>query len=70
MIGQTVGRCRVTEKLGAGDTVVVVGTYTGAHRTPGKSFTAPAAQAYEMQDGKVVKFRQFTDAQLIVGPMS
>ena len=49
------------EFVGGGDTVVVLGTYSGTYKATGKSFQAPFAHAWTMQNGKVARFRQYTD---------
>lgn len=51
--------------LNAGETLVVIGSYAGRHRGSGKSFRSPAAHVYDIRDGKVCRFRQFTDTKLI-----
>ncbi|WP_154221979.1 nuclear transport factor 2 family protein [Marinicella rhabdoformis] len=44
-----------------GDTIVVLGSYNGTHKTTGKSFEAPVAHVWQMADGMAVKFHQYTD---------
>jgi hypothetical protein len=48
-----------------GDTVVSLGTYSGAYRATGKKFTAPFAHVWTLYDGKVVGFRQHTDTAVV-----
>jgi len=55
----------IAEFLDAGTRVVVVGTYRGAHRTSGKSFSAAAVHIYDLRDGRIFLFRQFTDTKVI-----
>ena len=55
--------------LDAGDSVVVVGKYRGRHRGSGKSFSAAAAHIYDLADGKIARFRQFTDTKVICDAM-
>jgi ketosteroid isomerase-like protein len=44
-----------------GDHVVVLGEYSVTHKATGKSATVPFAHAWRIKDGKIVRFRQFTD---------
>lgn len=44
-----------------GDRVVVIGTYRGTYTATGRSVEAPFAHVWQLEDGKVVDFRQFTD---------
>jgi ketosteroid isomerase-like protein len=43
------------------NTVVVLGNYSATYKATGKSFTAPFAHVWKLQDGKVISFRQHTD---------
>jgi ketosteroid isomerase-like protein len=47
-----------------GDTVIVLGRYSGTYAMTGKRFSAPFAHAWNLRDGKVVRFRQYTDTAL------
>jgi ketosteroid isomerase-like protein len=49
------------EFMAAGDTVAVVVTYTGTGKVSGKSLNLPVVHVWDIQDGKVVRFRQFAD---------
>ena len=55
----------IEQYLDAGETIIVFGSYAGRHRVSGKSFRSPAAHVYDICDGKVSRFRQFTDTKLI-----
>jgi ketosteroid isomerase-like protein len=55
----------IEQYLDAGETIIVIGSYTGCHRLSGKSFCSPAAHVYDICDGKVFRFRQFTDTKVI-----
>jgi uncharacterized protein len=55
----------IEQYLDAGDTIIVIGSYAGMHRISGKSFHSPAAHVYDIYDGKVSRFRQFTDTKVI-----
>jgi uncharacterized protein len=47
--------------LDAGDTVVVMGHYTGTYRRSGKKVRAQMAHVWDLHEGKVTKFQQYTD---------
>lgn len=51
--------------LDAGDTVIVIGEYSGKERTTGKKMKAAAAHVYELRDGKICRFRMFADTKTI-----
>ena len=44
-----------------GDTVVSLGRYRAAHKTTGQRVDAQFAHAWDLRDGKVVSFQQYTD---------
>ncbi|WP_437673874.1 nuclear transport factor 2 family protein [Sorangium sp. So ce131] len=58
-------RFSLEECLDAGRSVIVLGRYEGVHRKTGKSFSSAAAHVYDIEDGKVRRFRQFTDTKVI-----
>lgn len=45
----------------AGETVIVSGRYTAAHKATGKKVDAQFAHHWTLQDGKVIRFQQYTD---------
>jgi len=51
----------LTEVLDAGDHVVTTGYYTGTCRQTGESLRAEFAHVWELSEGRVVGFRQYTD---------
>jgi uncharacterized protein len=55
----------IDQFLDAGASVVVVGTYRGTHRVSGKSFSAPTVHICDITDGRISRFRQFTDTKVI-----
>jgi hypothetical protein len=63
-------RFQIEEYLDAGSSVVVLGFYEGIHRVSRKSFRSPSAHIYDLVDGKVARFRQFTDTKVIWDAMS
>lgn len=44
-----------------GDRVVVLGDYSGTYKATGRSVEVPFAHVWQLIDGRVVRFRQFTD---------
>lgn len=63
-------RFDIEEYLDAGDTIIVIGTYSGVHRGTGKSMRSPAAHVYDLAGGFVTRFRQFTDTKVIWDAMA
>ena len=53
------------ELIDGSDTVVAVGEYGGTFRETGRAFAAPFAHIWRLEDGRVVRFRQFTDTALV-----
>ena len=50
-----------TTYVAEGDRVVALGDYGGTYKATGRSVEAPFAHVWELRDGQVVRFRQFTD---------
>lgn len=48
-----------------GDTIVGIGNYTGTYKKTGKKMNARVVHVWSMDDGKVVRFEQFTDTKLV-----
>ena len=55
----------VEEILDAGDAVIVLGEYSGRHKATGKSLRAAAAHVYNLRNGLIHRFRQYTDTAVI-----
>jgi hypothetical protein len=51
------------EWLDAGNHVVVLGTYSGAHRATGREVRAQFAHVWGVRGGRVVRFQQYTDTK-------
>jgi ketosteroid isomerase-like protein len=49
------------EFIAAGDTVAVVVRYTGTGKDTGKQLDLPVAHVWDVDNGKIAKFRQFID---------
>jgi len=60
----------IEQYLDAGETVIIIGSYAGRYRSTGKSFRSSAAHVYDLRDGKVSRFRQFTDTKAIWDAMN
>ena len=59
-------RVEVDEYLDAGHAVVVLGRYAGTHGETGRSMEAVFAHVYDVEDGRITRFRQFTDTVPLV----
>jgi uncharacterized protein len=53
------------EFIESGDTIVVLGKYSGKYKKTGKSFQANFAHVWKMQDGKAAQFIQYVDTLLV-----
>lgn len=58
------------EYIDAGDTVVVLGHFTGAYAATGKSFRARFAHILRTRDGLVTAFESVADTKLLADAMS
>ena len=63
-------RFELQELIDGGDRVVALGTYHGTYGNTGKSMQARVAHVWRLQDGKIVRFEQFTDTLLVARAMS
>ncbi|MEM9633016.1 MAG: nuclear transport factor 2 family protein [Pseudomonadota bacterium] len=61
---------KVERILDAGDTIIGVGTYSGTYRKTGKHMEARVTHVWDLKDGKVVRFEQFTDTLLVAEAMT
>ena len=59
----------VREWFDAGGAVVAVGEYRGISIATGRAFTAAFAHVIEVRDGRVVRFRQFTDTAMVAAAL-
>jgi hypothetical protein len=57
--------CAPAEYFGQGDTVIVLGEYSGTYKATGKSFRAPLVHVWRYRDGLIVRFDQHTDTVLV-----
>lgn len=55
----------IEQYLDAGNSVIVVGAYRGTHRVSARSFRAATVHIFDLQEGRVARFRQFTDTKVI-----
>lgn len=53
------------EFIDGGDTIVVLGKYSGKYRSTSKSFQAKFAHVWKMQNGRAVKFEQYVDTLIV-----
>jgi uncharacterized protein len=60
----------IEDILDAGNSVVVIGKYSGRDRISGKLMSAAAAHIYDLREGKVCRFRMFADTKTIWNAMS
>jgi hypothetical protein len=58
-------RIEVRRMVGAGDTVLVEARYRGTAKATGKALDAQAAHVWDLRNGKIVKFQQYTDTWLV-----
>jgi uncharacterized protein len=61
---------QIEEILDAGNSVIVVGKYSGRDRVSGKPMSAAAAHIYDLRDGKIARFRMFADTKSIWNAMT
>lgn len=54
-----------SEFIDGGDTIVVLGKYSGTYKATGKSFEADFAHVWKLRDGKAAQFVQYVDTLLV-----
>ncbi len=59
-------RTEIEEYLNAGEKVVVLGQYAGTHAATKRPMIAVFAHVYDVKDGRITCFRQFTDTHELV----
>lgn len=57
------------EFVDGGSTIVALGEYSGTYRATGKSFKAPFAHVWKLEDGKATSFHQHTDTAVHLRPL-
>ena len=68
--GEWDGFTAVPEQFVAdGSTVVVLGEYSATYKATGKSFKAPYAHVWKIDDDKVTSFQQYTDTAVHLEPL-
>lgn len=53
-----------------GSTIVGIGAYSGVYKKTGKTMSARVVHVWDMDDGKAVRFEQFTDTKLVAASTS
>ena len=53
------------EFVDGGETIVVLGHYSGTYKATGKSFQAPFAHVWKVRDEKAIRYVQYTDTWLV-----
>ncbi|WP_199320665.1 nuclear transport factor 2 family protein [Leptolyngbya sp. FACHB-261] len=54
-----------TSSVDGGETIVVLGHYSGTYKATGKSFRAPFAHVWKVRDGRAIRYVQYTDTLLV-----
>lgn len=60
----------VDEYLDAGDCVVAIGSYAGRHMVTGTSMTAVFAHIFDLENGRITRFRQYADTAPMLRAMT
>lgn len=50
--------------------IIGIGTYSGTYRKTGKKMSARVVHVWDLEDGKVKRFEQFTDTKLVAQALS
>ena len=61
---------RLERLVDGGTTIVGIGTYSGVYRKTGKKMSARVVHVWDLADGKVTRFEQFTDTKLVAEALS
>jgi uncharacterized protein len=63
-------RFELERLVDAGESIVGIGSYRGTFRATGKPMQARVAHVWQLQEGRIVAFEQFTDTLLVRAAMS
>jgi uncharacterized protein len=63
-------RFELERLVDAGESIVGIGGYRGTFRATGKPMQARVAHVWQLQEGRIVAFEQFTDTLLVRAAMS
>jgi len=55
--------------IDGGTTIVGIGTYSGHYKPTGKAMSARVVHVWDVDEGRVVRFEQFTDTRLVADAM-
>lgn len=58
-------RAEVKSYVAEGNQVVAFGTYHGTYKATGKSMQADFAHHYHLEDGKIVRMKQYVDSHTV-----
>jgi len=58
-------RAAVKSYVADGDQVVAFGTYHGTYKATGRSMQADFAHHYHLQDGKIIRLKQYVDSHKV-----
>lgn len=61
---------KLEQLLDAGDHAIGIGDYSARHKKTGKAMTARVVHVWQVRDGKVARFEQFTDTLLVAQSMT
>ncbi|CAG9612469.1 hypothetical protein BACCIP111899_01646 [Bacillus rhizoplanae] len=50
--------------------IIAEGVYSGMYKETGKAFQADFVHVWELQDGKIVKFKQYVDSHVVQNAMT
>lgn len=53
------------EFVADGERVVALGHYSGTYKATGSAIRAPFAHAWQLRNGKAVRFQQYTDTKVV-----
>ncbi len=51
------------------NTIIVVGVYSGTYKLTGKFFEADFVHIWRVENGKIVRFKQYVDSHLVQASM-
>jgi ketosteroid isomerase-like protein len=61
---------RLERLVDGGTTVIGIGTYSGTYKKTAKKMSARVVHVWDLEDGKVTRFEQFTDTKLVAQALS
>ncbi|HDR6311665.1 TPA: nuclear transport factor 2 family protein [Bacillus cereus] len=62
-------RVNMYHEVNGKDVIIAEGVYSGVYKETGKSFEADFVHVWQLENGKIVKFKQYVDSYIVMESM-